>query len=61
MTMNKDQVDGRRKQVTGKIKEVTGKIVGDKEMEAQGNAKHKVGKLQAGVGDVRSDLKKMVS
>ena len=55
--MNKDQVDGRRKEVAGKIKEVAGKIVGDKEMEAKGKVKSKLGKAQAAFGDVKSDLK----
>jgi uncharacterized protein YjbJ (UPF0337 family) len=60
MTMNKDQVKGREKEVAGKIKEVAGKIVGNKEMEANGNLKKNLGKAQAGFGDAKSDIKKAV-
>ena len=59
--MNKDQVEGRRKEVAGKIKEVTGKIIGNKEMETKGKVKNKLGKAQAGFGDVKRDIKKAVS
>ena len=56
--MNKDQVEGRRKVVAGKIKQVAGKIVGDKELEAKGKAKNKIGKAQASYGDIKHDIKK---
>ena len=59
-TMNKDQVEGRKKEVTGKIKEVAGKIIGDKEMEVKGKVKNQLGKAQAGYGDVKNDVKKAV-
>ena len=59
-TMNKDQVEGRKKEVTGKMKEVAGKIIGDKEMEVKGKVKNQLGKAQAGYGDVKSDVKKAV-
>ncbi len=56
--MNKDQVKGRVKEVAGKAKEVVGSIVGNKELEAKGVVQNAVGKVQAGAGDLREDLKK---
>lgn len=57
MTMNKDQVKGRVKEAQGKVKEVTGKLVGDKTLEAKGNAEKVLGKAQAKFGDVKQDIK----
>jgi len=57
--MNKDQVKGRIKEAQGKIKEVTGKIVGNKTMEEKGMVQKTVGKVQAGMGDLKDDLKKV--
>ena len=56
--MNKDQVKGRVKEVEGKIKEVTGKVVGNKTLEEKGKAQTAGGKVQAGYGDLKNDLKK---
>jgi uncharacterized protein YjbJ (UPF0337 family) len=56
--MNKDQVKGRIEEAKGKVKEVAGKVVGDEEMEAEGNIQKNIGKVQAGVGDLREDIKK---
>lgn len=56
--MNKDQIKGRIEEAKGKVKEVTGKVVGDEEMEAEGNIQKNIGKVQAGVGDLREDIKK---
>ena len=58
--MNKDQIDGRTKEIKGKVKEIDGKIVGNKEMEAKGKVKNKLGKAQAAFGDVKADVKKAV-
>ena len=55
--MNKDQVKGRAKQVEGKVKEVTGKLVGNDRLEAKGKIENAVGKAQAGLGDMKSDIK----
>ncbi|MGA7982369.1 MAG: CsbD family protein [Chromatiaceae bacterium] len=55
--MNKDQVKGRIEEAKGKVKEVTGKVVGKKEMEAEGNVQKNIGKAQAGVGDIKEDIK----
>jgi uncharacterized protein YjbJ (UPF0337 family) len=56
--MNKDQVKGRVKEAEGKVKEVTGKIVGNKNLEAKGAVQKTAGKVQAGYGDLKDDLKK---
>jgi uncharacterized protein YjbJ (UPF0337 family) len=56
--MNKDQVKGRIKEAEGKAKEVAGKIVGNKRVEEKGKVEQTVGKVQAGYGDLKDDLKK---
>ncbi len=56
--MNKDQVKGRIEEVKGKVKDVTGKIVGNKNLEEKGKVHNSVGKIQAGYGDLKDDLKK---
>ena len=57
--MNKDQVKGRIKQTEGKAKEIAGKIVGNKDLKEKGQIEHAVGKVQAGYGDLKEDLKKV--
>ena len=56
--MNKDQVKGRYEEAKGKVKEVAGNIAGDTELEIEGNIQKNLGKVQAGVGDVKEDIKK---
>lgn len=56
--MNKDQVKGRIKQAEGKAKEVAGKIVGNKDLKRKGQLENVAGKVQAGFGDLKEDLKK---
>ncbi|MBK1672459.1 general stress protein CsbD [Ectothiorhodospira shaposhnikovii] len=56
--MNKDQVEGRAKETTGKVKEVTGRAVGNDELENKGKIQKGTGKVQAGYGDLKEDLKK---
>lgn len=55
--MNKDQVKGRIKEAQGSVKEVTGKIVGNKELEQKGKIEKSIGKVQAGYGDIKEDIK----
>lgn len=55
--MNKDQVEGRVEEVKGKVKEVTGRVLDDADMEVEGNVQKNVGKVQAGFGDLKSDVK----
>lgn len=56
--MNKDQVKGRIKEAKGAIKETTGKAVGNKDMENEGSVEKSTGKVQAGYGDLKSDINK---
>ncbi len=56
--MNKYQIKGRIKETKGKAKEVTGKIISDKNLEEKGNVQTSIGKVQAGYGDIKNDLKK---
>lgn len=55
--MNKDQVKGRVEEVKGKVKEVAGNLVGNKPLKSEGLTQKTVGKIQAGLGDIRSDVK----
>ena len=56
--MNKDQVKGRIEEAKGKAKEVVGKVVGNKELEQKGQIQTGVGKVEAGYGDLKHDVKK---
>jgi uncharacterized protein YjbJ (UPF0337 family) len=55
--MNKDQIKGRAEETKGKVKEVAGNIVGDDEMELEGNLEKNVGKVQAEFGDLKKNIK----
>jgi len=55
--MNKDQVKGRASEASGKVKEVAGKIVGNQTLEQKGKVQQTVGKVQAGYGDLKEDIK----
>lgn len=55
--MNKDQVKGRIEEAKGKMKEVAGKVSGDKKLEREGKIQNISGKVQAGVGDLKEDIK----
>jgi uncharacterized protein YjbJ (UPF0337 family) len=56
--MNNDQVKGRVKEAEGKAKQVAGNVVGNKKLEEKGKVQKDVGKVQAGFGDLKHDLKK---
>ncbi|GAC1412830.1 MAG: hypothetical protein NVSMB6_14740 [Burkholderiaceae bacterium] len=59
--MNNDQVKGRIKEAQGKAKEVAGNLVGNKKLEEKGKMQKQFGKVQAGYGDLKNDLKKGAS
>jgi uncharacterized protein YjbJ (UPF0337 family) len=59
--MNKDQVKGRAEELKGKVKEVAGKAVGNKELEQEGKVEGAKGKIRAGYGDLKEDIKKATS
>jgi uncharacterized protein YjbJ (UPF0337 family) len=56
--MNKDQVKGRGEEIKGKVKEVVGKIIGNKRVEAEGDAEQVVGNVQKSYGDAKNESKK---
>lgn len=56
--MNKDQVTGRVKEAEGSVKEVTGKVVGNRRLEEEGKVEKAIGKVQAGLGDLKEEPKK---
>jgi uncharacterized protein YjbJ (UPF0337 family) len=58
--MNKDQVKGRVEEAKGKVKQVTGKLVGNVSLEQKGIIQKAAGKVQAGYGDAKSELKKSI-
>ncbi len=56
--MNKDQVKGRIKEVLGIAKETTGKLTDKEILEQKGKLQKTAGKVQAGYGDIKDDVKK---
>lgn len=59
-TMNKDQAKGRIEEAKGKVKEVAGKVSGNKDLEQEGKIQKTIGKVQAGYGDLKEDIKKTI-
>ncbi|MCA1790635.1 MAG: CsbD family protein [Thioalkalivibrio sp.] len=55
--MDKDQVKGRVEEAKGKVKQVAGKAVSNKELEHEGSIQKAGGKIQAGYGDLKEDIK----
>ena len=58
--MNKDQAKGRIEEAKGKVKQVAGKVIGDTELEQKGKVQKTMGKVQAGYGDLKEDIKKTI-
>ena len=56
--MNKDQVKGRIEETKGKAKEIEGNVKGDTAKKIEGKTRQIGGKIQAGYGDLKEDLKK---
>jgi uncharacterized protein YjbJ (UPF0337 family) len=52
--MNKDQIKGAANEAKGSIKEAAGKAVGNDKLKAQGMADRAAGKMQKGLGNVKS-------
>ena len=55
--MNKDQIKGRMKKGKGKVKTAAGKAVGNERLQFEGKVDEAAGSVQAGLGDLKSDLK----
>jgi uncharacterized protein YjbJ (UPF0337 family) len=54
--MNKDQVKGRVREAKGKVKEIAGKAVGNRRVEAEGDAEQLAGKVQKTYGDAKNEI-----
>ncbi len=52
--MHKDTIKGAAKDAAGSIKEGIGKAIGNDRMAAEGAAERVQGKLQKGVGDLKT-------
>ncbi len=55
--MNKQQVQGLAEETQGKIKEAAGVLLDDDEMTLKGNIEKNVGKVRAGFGDLKQEIK----
>jgi uncharacterized protein YjbJ (UPF0337 family) len=56
--MNTDQVKGRIDEEKGKAKKAAGKATGNKDLERKGNIQKASGRVQAGYGDLKDEIKK---
>ncbi|WP_197703214.1 CsbD family protein [Sulfurifustis variabilis] len=56
--INTHQLKGRISQASGKVKEITGRLFGKKALEEKGRAEKTGGRIQAGYGDVKDDIKR---
>lgn len=52
----KDQLEGKAHQLTGTVKETIGKVVGNPDLEAEGQTEKVSGKVQTKIGQVESVL-----
>lgn len=55
---NEDKAEGKVKKAIGTVKEKTGAAVGNRELEARGEAQKAEGKVQDKVGDVKKVFEK---
>jgi uncharacterized protein YjbJ (UPF0337 family) len=57
---NKDELKGKGKRIKGKIKAKAGEILGDRNLEAEGEAERIVGIAQEGYGRARRKADELV-
>lgn len=55
--MNKDQIKGRLEEAKGIVKETAGKVSGKENLEQEGKEQQMDGKILAGFGDIKEDIK----
>ena len=60
-SIHADQVKGRIDEEKGKAKKAAGKATGNKDLEQKGNIQKASGKVQAGYGDLKDEIKKSTS
>ena len=54
--MNKDRVVGLANQIKGTVKQLAGKVVGDENLEAEGNADKIEGQVQNAVAGLKDTI-----
>lgn len=50
---NQDEIKGKMKKVKGKAKDKAGEVIGNRDLEEEGEAEYREGSLQEGVGHAR--------
>lgn len=55
---NEDKAEGKVKEAIGTVKEKTGEAVGNRDLQARGEAQKAEGKVQDKVGDVKKVFEK---
>lgn len=55
--MDRNRIAGVGKQVKGAAKEIVGKVTGDKSTELKGRGEKLAGKVQAGYGKVKDEVR----
>lgn len=55
-TPNRDEVEGKFDQAKGTIKDKAGEVLGDRQMEAEGEAEHAKGETQETWGKVKRSV-----
>jgi len=55
--MDKERVKGSAQQAKGKIKELAGKAVGNKKLQARGQAEEAEGKVRDAVGGLKDAMR----
>jgi uncharacterized protein YjbJ (UPF0337 family) len=50
---NKDEIKGKGKRIKGRVKDKVGEMIGNRELEAEGEAERIEGTVQEGYGRVR--------
>jgi uncharacterized protein YjbJ (UPF0337 family) len=56
--MNTNQIKGRISQARGRVTEIIGRLFGNKQLEGKGYVEKTGGKIEAGYGDLKSDVRK---
>ena len=57
-TMKEEKVRNKFKEISGHAKEVVGKIIGDKQLEVEGNVQKNVSKINASYNDIKDSIRK---
>ena len=55
--MNKDQENGRVEETKAKVKELARNLLGNDQMQQEGNLEKTFAKSKTGIGDLKNDIK----